>query len=88
MRGDYEFYKCGAKFEFQFTPLREGRLPEGSGFLLPKMFQFTPLREGRPPFTVLSRAPKEFQFTPLREGRLDYFYKIPIDLTVSIHAPA
>ena len=32
---------------FQFTPLREGRLPYMGDMPVKKLFQFTPLREGR-----------------------------------------
>ncbi len=48
-RGDIEIAKECAEYEFQFTPLREGRqsrqVSSGSAWT----FQFTPLREGRPP---------------------------------------
>ena len=33
--------------EFQFTPLREGRLSSMPRYTQPRIFQFTPLREGR-----------------------------------------
>ena len=69
-RGD----KVGAmqsacRWQFQFTPLREGRL---SGLRQPAiihLFQFTPLREGRLPSGAMCGATQLFQFTPLREGR-------------------
>ena len=54
---------------FQFTPLREGRLPLVSLFPLKNLFQFTPLREGRLTLPVGEWNLSLFQFTPLREGR-------------------
>ena len=54
---------------FQFTPLREGRLPLKVAKYHDYLFQFTPLREGRPGAFTWNRTEKPFQFTPLREGR-------------------
>ena len=34
-------------YQFQFTPLREGRQKSQRGMCLRTKFQFTPLREGR-----------------------------------------
>ena len=69
-RGDSgERCDCGCS-QFQFTPLREGRL---SILPLPtarQAFQFTPLREGRLYRNLLMEYIDRFQFTPLREGRL------------------
>ena len=55
--------------EFQFTPLREGRLRNCCGTEAFISFQFTPLREGRHTKAVNQQQPEKFQFTPLREGR-------------------
>ena len=62
--------------KFQFTPLREGRLPEVYGEKADVPFQFTPLREGRLPSMNAIWRGFLFQFTPLREGRrlCDGFY--------------
>ena len=55
---------------FQFTPLREGRLPlVGIAAAVAATFQFTPLREGRHTSSCLLSMIPKFQFTPLREGR-------------------
>ena len=55
--------------EFQFTPLREGRLLKSMTVILILQFQFTPLREGRPEKLEGLKVFTTFQFTPLREGR-------------------
>ena len=56
-------------YQFQFTPLREGRQKSQRGMCLRTKFQFTPLREGRPGGASLITSSLQFQFTPLREGR-------------------
>ena len=58
-----------ARFEFQFTPLCEGRLGIFRMVLLVCIFQFTPLCEGRQRFYTKSFRNWEFQFTPMCEGR-------------------
>ena len=56
--------------QFQFTPLREGRLCADGTAATTARFQFTPLREGRPTHQREQSCPSTpFQFTPLREGR-------------------
>ena len=55
--------------EFQFTPLREGRLRNSVRCTSVYLFQFTPLREGRQAACGNAGESKIFQFTPLREGR-------------------
>ena len=87
-RGDVEIkiiHNC--TFEFQFTPLREGRQRDIDRCELYSKFQFTPLREGR-------LEPREslgkdgiFQFTPLREGRLPPPHDAAPRQRISIHAP-
>ena len=69
-RGDGVNYNLATQScEFQFTPLREGRLTCRNCSCAILLFQFTPLREGRRP-TSVRRVPRwRFQFTPLREGR-------------------
>ena len=71
-RGDAQaFALLAAVFQFQFTPLREGRRVNFYPLLLKYAFQFTPLREGRPvEIEIINNSTFEFQFTPLREGRL------------------
>ena len=54
---------------FQFSPLREGRLPNGAAVPFSIRFQFSPLREGRPRYITVSDGQYLFQFSPLREGR-------------------
>ncbi len=46
-RGDTGFGSDYPGQQFQFTPLREGRLLSIVDFVTPSIFQFTPLREGR-----------------------------------------
>ena len=55
--------------QFQFTPLREGRLCVRCCVPACRIFQFTPLREGRPLCPAQGIRHVTFQFTPLREGR-------------------
>ena len=70
MRGDsYGIRTIGQLAEFQFTPLREGRLTTVLTAITTYIFQFTPLREGRPSAASLMLSYSRFQFTPLREGR-------------------
>ena len=71
VRGDIEEKKeYNKNREFQFTPLREGRLIEVQrASSLCSAFQFTPLREGRRGTARRRPPPATFQFTPLREGR-------------------
>ena len=57
------------QYEFQFTPLREGRRDGRSVKAWRSLFQFTPLREGRLLPCSLPLSVLVFQFTPLREGR-------------------
>ena len=56
-------------FQFQFTPLREGRPFVAFRQRFPCKFQFTPLREGRQVVHKPQKTAVLFQFTPLREGR-------------------
>ena len=74
-------------FQFQFTPLREGRHESCTGQHSVHHFNSRPSTRGdlfpQHPYNVLFR----FQFTPLREGRHDTRVGIPTCNTISIHAP-
>ena len=72
--------------QFQFTPLREGRLCVRCCVPACRIFQFTPLREGRRRRVYEYFSNEEFQFTPLREGRPGKMTIKENDL-ISIHAP-
>ena len=54
--------------EFQFTPLREGRLKSNDPEVLDALFQFTPLREGRRAFVKGSGAGINFNSRPCVRG--------------------
>ncbi len=56
-------------FEFQSTPLHEGRLGNALLALQHTVFQSTPLHEGRPLFFGVLEEILRFQSTPLHEGR-------------------
>ena len=71
-RGDSYFRKMAlTSVRFQFTPLREGRLPI-QFFVLPDAdFNSRPCERGDAFRAVVLSAFCKFQFTPLREGRPD-----------------
>ena len=78
-----------ASNEFQFAPLREGRLFSPALFyLFLQVFQFAPLREGRLESMKKQRPGIEFQFAPLREGRHISVQHPIFQLSISIRAPA
>ncbi len=56
-------------FEFQSTPLREGRRGRLLRNYRQDLFQSTPLREGRLVYSFDKIIHSQFQSTPLREGR-------------------
>ena len=73
--------------EFQFTPLREGRLLKPSFAVNPIIFQFTPLREGRQCAKVKISQHGHFNSRPCVRGdmteQMEKMYG-----SISIHAPA
>ena len=58
---------------FQFTPLREGRLPQCGQYTHPFLFQFTPLREGRRVFAFRFNDEVCFNSRPCERGDAGYF---------------
>ncbi len=74
--------------QFQFTPLREGRLKFCScGRLLRRISIHAPPRGATYCFFSTGKNRHEFQFTPLREGRrLRRGEALALDI-ISIHAP-
>ena len=80
-----QFHPC--YLQFQFTPLREGRLDYDELNIECEVFQFTPLREGRRTAALHAAIAALFQFTPLREGRPPRATRTGTNLSISIHAP-
>ncbi len=61
---------------FQFTPLREGRLPQDLYGLVAGEFQFTPLREGRRYERGLKMAGYGFNSRPCVRGDHNWLLKL------------
>ena len=76
-----------ARSRFQFTPLREGRLPARTAILMAPVFQFTPLREGRRRAATEGRKVPHFNSRPCERGDLCNL-RSPCRILISIHAPA
>ena len=68
-RGDGIRERAAAPTEFQFTPLREGRLGIVSGSIWSIYFNSRPSARGDRRSLPCARWGWAFQFTPLREGR-------------------
>ena len=72
--------------KFQFTPLREGRLPSMNAIWRGFLFQFTPLREGRR--TGCDTPSRRGDFNSRPSARGDKIVETDCMLpTISIHAP-
>ena len=67
-RGDRALSPCLSSWIFQFTPLREGRLPSMNAIWRGFLFQFTPLREGRHFGISLMRFIYDFNSRPSARG--------------------
>ena len=82
----YVWTSLATPVEFQFTPLREGRLLSGAFILHRPLFQFTPLREGRLKCRVVVEVVKNFNSRPSARGDMlkAEFLRARI---ISIHAP-
>ena len=72
--------------QFQFTPLREGRLQGAVSDGVASVFQFTPLREGRLTFYEFPRRESYFNSRPSARGDAVEMSSIVSD-KISIHAP-
>ena len=72
---------------FQFTPLREGRLPRTPGVRALRGFQFTPLREGRRWILPSIPTPRYFNSRPSARGDEAQAQIYRISQVISIHAP-
>ena len=86
-RGDFEPGEEEAvPAQFQFTPLREGRLAAAPK-THSRAFQFTPLREGRPLlFPRKGRNEEDFNSRPSARGDVSTIRELYL-LAISIHAP-
>ena len=74
--------------QFQFTPLREGRLEKRFIKVVGFSFQFTPLREGRPSADTTGDCAKLVSIHAPARGATPPGRKTRPGYTVSIHAPA
>ena len=67
------------KFQFQFTPLREGRHPQNRNIIHCGNFNSRPSARGDLHRHLHQHLHRIFQFTPLREGRQAEGYAKEID---------
>ena len=74
-------------FEFQFTPLREGRQTPLTQRRKPSKFQFTPLREGRRHSAGGNGNLLHFNSRPSARGDERFPVEVKQPLVISIHAP-
>ncbi len=79
-----QFHPC--YLQFQFTPLREGRLDYDELNIECEVFQFTPLREGRRPRSGSCHNRRYFNSRPSARGDVSFLFQLCI-LPISIHAP-